>query len=256
MCRNADKKNGRPVPDNPSGDWCTALGKNPNNWDKDCLLRPEGVADPSQQVDLFVKALTDLCSDQTLSQQKLHAVEDAAQHEELKDWYIRHGKMSGNFRSSIPKSQLPKVPPNGSKEISDELLKQVLERDGYRCMYCGCRLIAREVWESLETLSSSHGRHLIKKLNQRQGVTDEEVTGLIFATWPFADHVLAFSRGGCTNLDNLVASCFACNYGKDNFTCDELGIANPLSNPKAQIIHSDGSAWSGLIEFIEQLDSF
>ena len=253
MCRQA--VNGRPA-DNPDGNWCTALGLDPSKWDKDCLLRPKGAADPSQQVDLFVEALTDFCSDHTLSQQKLQVLEDAAQHAELKDWYIRHGNKSGNFRSSIPKSQLPKVPPNGSKELSDELLKQVLERDGYRCQYCGCRLIEREVWKSLETLSSSHGRHLIKKLNQRQGVTDEEVTGLIFATWPFADHVLAFSRGGCTNLDNLVASCFACNYGKDNFTCDELGIANPLSNPKAQIINSDGSAWSGLIEFIEQLDSF
>lgn len=255
MCRPADRRNGRLFPDNPDGHWCTALGLDPSKWDKDCLLRPTGAADPSKQVDLFVEALTDFCSDHTLSQQKLQVLEDAAQHAELKDWYIRHGNKSGNFRSSIAKAQIPKSTPGDNIRISSQILNDVLEKNHYRCQYCGCRLIAREVWESLETLSSSHGRHLIKKLNQRQGVTDEEVTGLIFATWPFADHVLARRRGGCTTLKNLVASCFACNYGKDNFTCDELGIANPLSNPKAQIINSDGSAWSGLIEFIEQLDS-
>jgi hypothetical protein len=86
-------------------------------------------------------------------------------------------------------------------------------------------------------------------------MTDEEVTGLIFATWPFADHVLARKRGGPTNEENLVASCFACNYGKANFTCEELGIRNPLSYRKGTIINSDGSTWDGLKKFIGQLKS-
>lgn len=250
MCRQADKEKGRPA-DNPAGDWCTALGQDQSKWDRDCLLRPRGDADPSKQIDRFVEALKDLCSDKTLVKQKLYDLENAAQHEKFKDWYIRHGKMSGNFRSPIKKSQIPRVPPNDNNEISDELLNAVLKRDNYCCQYCGCRLIVRDVWEHLETLSSLHGRSLIKKLNQKKKVKDEQVAGLIFATWPFADHVLAHKRGGYTNPENLVASCFACNYGKDDFTCGELGITNPLSREKKlQVDNSDDSPWCGLKEFI------
>jgi len=242
--------------DNPAGNWCTALGEDEKKWDNECLLRPEVGADPSTQVDSFAQALEDLCSDKTLSPSKLHRLEEVAQHDKFRDWYIIHGKISGNFRSSLKKTKIPKVSPSGSNNIHDELLNEVLERDGYYCQYCGCRLIVREVWKNLEKLSLLHGRSLIKTLKQRQGVKDIDVPGLIFATWPFADHVVAYKRGGHTNEENLVASCFACNYGKDNFTCEELGITDPRDKAKGTIINSDGYTWNGLKRFIEPLDIF
>ena len=65
--------------------------------------------------------------------------------------------------------------------------------------------------------------------------------GIIHATWPVADHVVPWNMGGATNLSNLVTSCGACNYGKDGFTCKQLGITDPLQRPPI----SDG--WDGLV---------
>ncbi len=52
---------------------------------------------------------------------------------------------------------------------------QVLERDGFRCRYCGANGTAEQL---------------------------------------HVDHILPVSRGGSDDLDNLVASCHACNLGK------------------------------------------
>lgn len=247
MCRKSDIS---------AGSLCTALDSDKRKWDKDCLLRPKGDADPNKQIDKFVTALEGLCAEAVLSTSKLHSLEEAAAHDKFKEWYIKHGKMSGNFRTSVNKSKIPSFPPVDKNKISRDLLNTILKRDNYRCQYCGCRLIVREVWEYLEKLSSSHGRNLIKKLNQRQGVKDIDVSGLVFATWPFLDHVIPHKRRGSTTAENLVAACFACNYGKDNYTCEELGIFNPLNNKKMAIVYADSSQWRGLENYRTQLETF
>jgi len=57
---------------------------------------------------------------------------------------------------------------------------------------------------------------------------------------PVADHVEPWSRGGATDLNNLVTSCWPCNFGKMEYTVEELGITDPRSRPSV----SDG--WYGL----------
>ena len=42
------------------------------------------------------------------------------------------------------------------------------------------------------------------------------------------DHVMPWSLGGRTDESNLVTSCWSCNYGKANFTVEQIGISNPL----------------------------
>lgn len=59
--------------------------------------------------------------------------------------------------------------------ISKKRRFQVLERDGFRCRYCG-------------TSGSAGELHV--------------------------DHVMPVSRGGSDDMNNLVASCHACNLGK------------------------------------------
>jgi 5-methylcytosine-specific restriction endonuclease McrA len=41
------------------------------------------------------------------------------------------------------------------------------------------------------------------------------------------DHVIPWSLGGRTDESNLVSSCWSCNYGKANFTVEQIGIRNP-----------------------------
>jgi 5-methylcytosine-specific restriction endonuclease McrA len=42
------------------------------------------------------------------------------------------------------------------------------------------------------------------------------------------DHVVPLSLGGRTNESNLVTCCWSCNYGKANYTVEQIGIDNPL----------------------------
>ena len=55
------------------------------------------------------------------------------------------------------------------------------------------------------------------------------------------------SLGGRTEVENLVTSCYSCNFGKDEYKLDQLKIENPfLRHPK-----DDG--WRGLTEFLPVL---
>lgn len=252
MCRKTKK-------DNPFGDWCTALGQDKRFWDKDCLLRPIGNDDPSAQVEKFIVKLKDMCADSTLDSNKLEDVELTAQHEQFKKWYIMHGKMSGNFRAHGISAKIRKpISLIDSGKINDKLFNTILERDCYRCQYCGCLLIIRDIWKNLARLSLSFGNGHIVILNQAKRVKDEDVSGLVFATWPYVDHVLAHKRGGATVRENLVAACFACNFGKNNFTCEELGIKNPLeeSSKKGELVLNDNSKWDGLKSYLSKLEIF
>jgi len=93
-------------------------------------------------------------------------------------------------------------------------------------------------------------KEFIKKLNSNEfikGPTNLTTHGLVHATWPVADHVYPWILGGATNPSNLVASCASCNYGKANYTIEQLGIQNPL-NFDPVLDH-----WDGLSSFLEEI---
>ncbi|MEL0166487.1 MAG: HNH endonuclease [Pseudomonadaceae bacterium] len=58
--------------------------------------------------------------------------------------------------------------------------------------------------------------------------------------WAQYDHVVPHSHGGANDLDNLVVTCAACNFGKMEYTLDELGLIDPRTIPPIQ------SSWDGL----------
>jgi 5-methylcytosine-specific restriction endonuclease McrA len=70
--------------------------------------------------------------------------------------------------------------------------RNVYQRDGYRCQYCGDKKPAREL---------------------------------------SYDHVVPRSAGGRTTWDNIVSACKSCNARKDDQTCDEAGMW-PLTVPR------------------------
>jgi len=144
-----------------------------------------------------------------------------------------------NYICNIPKPQLI------DEELRDKLRSprkyqnKVFERDGYKCRYCGIRLISQEFIKLF-----------IKNLDSpifQKGATNLSVHGIIINTWPVADHVFPWNMGGQTNLENLVSSCGSCNYGKDGYTCEQLGIEDPLL--RKPILDK----WDGLLSRINEL---
>ena len=124
---------------------------------------------------------------------------------------------------------------NGSPKVSPPLLKQVLERDNWRCRYCGCPVVG---WKAME--------RLLQFVAVRWTACYGDHAAFYFMK-AVADHVQPHSWGGLTIKDNLVAACTLCNYMRNSRLLEELGIISPLER---DAYPADG--WDGL-EFVMAL---
>jgi hypothetical protein len=73
--------------------------------------------------------------------------------------------------------------------------------------------------------------------------------GLTLGLRGVADYVEPDASGGETSLENLVTSCYSCNFGKAGYTLEQLGIENPRLRPPVK------DDWRGLTEFLPSLKS-
>ncbi len=210
---------------------CSELGADPAKWDKDCPLRPPEWL--NGEITKFVQALEQFIAG---NQENCISILSTIRNHEITDWYIEHGQMSGKHRKNllgIPKPELISEDLRDPLRAPKKYQNEVFTRDNYHCRYCGAKLISQKLMKSfIKAFDSEHFK---------KGPTNLATHGVIHAAWPVADHVEPWNIGGRTNLENLVASCGACNYGKDGYTCEQMGITNPFSRQPIQ----DG--WDGLV---------
>lgn len=109
------------------------------------------------------------------------------------DWnYGRAAQWCGRCWLAIPyrRQRLRAVPNAGAKSIR----QQVIERDGYRCRYCGTDVFP-----------------------DRSQTDNARLT---------LDHVIPVFHHGLSTVENLVVACVACNSRKGNLTLDDwLAVA-------------------------------
>lgn len=128
--------------------------------------------------------------------------------------------------------EVPKHLRDSDRNIAPAIRSAVLQRDGYRCRYCGIPVVHAD----------------IRKLAHRlyPGVVPWEPYDVTkqhsgFAClWLQFDHVVPHSHGGRSSLDNVVISCALCNFGKDKYTLLQLNLADPRLTPPVP------SKWDGL----------
>ncbi len=103
--------------------------------------------------------------------------------------------------------------------------RAVLDRDGYRCRYCGIPVVDAEIRKIAHGLyPESVPWHYNDVRRQHAGFA---------VMWLQYDHVKPWSHGGRTNEENLVVSCALCNFAKFDNTLAQLGLADPRSrDPK------------------------
>ena len=109
--------------------------------------------------------------------------------------------------------------------------KQLLMRDGHHCRFCGIPLIRKEV------------REQIRKLFPQVQIWGDKITechAAFQAMWLQYDHVLPHSRGGKSELENMLITCAPCNYARMSFTLEEVGLADPRTREPIR------STWEGL----------
>lgn len=143
--------------------------------------------------------------------------------------------MAGMVRDAYFKRVVPAVPTAQRDQLRSpqRFAKAVFARDGYRCRYCGVRLVPAEVLKAFGRAVGSDTFATAGTNLQRHGVA--------LAFRAIADHVTPWTRGGRTDMENLVSACWSCNYGKADFTVDQIGLEDPRTRP---VDTSDG--WDGL----------
>jgi len=214
---------------------CTELGEQPERWSKASPLPP-----PIWFADELAK-FTEVIriagrGDVMRSRAQLKQVRG----EEMRKWYLDHGQNSGVFRNRRygVTAKIIAMGQRGSPPSS--MLVATYLRDHYRCRYCGLRLFPTEVLRAYELVVGTDTFAATAK-NASHGAA------LVFrATY---DHVVPLNCGGQHSLDNLVTSCYSCNFGKGGYTLEQLG----LNDPRFQQLVPD--TWDGLVSLLPSLRS-
>lgn len=115
---------------------------------------------------------------------------------------------------------------------SDKAL--IHQRDGYNCRFCGMPVIRRETRTRIRALYPN-------ALNW--GSKEAEQHAAFQAMWAQYDHVVPHAKGGTNDLQNLVLTCAACNFGRAGYTLEEVAVSDPRLRPPVR------STWDGLERF-------
>jgi 5-methylcytosine-specific restriction endonuclease McrA len=119
----------------------------------------------------------------------------------------------------------------GPRMPTARIKRQVLARDGYRCRFCGSRVIVNEARKAFVAVLPTVARWGNRNVECHYGLA------ILRAS---IDHVVPFQRGGSSDVDNLVTTCNPCQYGRVNWLLDEEELEDPRRYPP--IIDS----WDGL----------
>lgn len=131
------------------------------------------------------------------------------------------GKGSEYVQYRLVEGALPIIDKSMRVEVRMPTLAEKIalhHRDGFNCRFCGIPVIRKEVRVYLHKLypeAIPWGRKNIVQHSAFQ------------ALWAQYDHILPHARGGGNHLDNMVVTCAACNFGRMDFTLEEVGLQDP-----------------------------
>lgn len=96
--------------------------------------------------------------------------------------------------------------------------RRVFARDGWRCRFCGCRVVSKEIRREIVWRLPSAGQRWGERLECHNGFDTLNAS---------LDHILPHSRGGDNSNENLVTACQLCQFGRGGCTLEEVGFADP-----------------------------
>ena len=124
---------------------------------------------------------------------------------------------------------------NRRRKASWQQERELIARDDHRCRFCGIPLIDKNIRAAMRVYYPDE---------LPWGGTDDSCHAAFLCMWVQYDHVLPHSRGGRTDLDNLVITCGPCNCGRGEWALEEAGLIDPGARPVEQ------TSWDGLGRFI------
>ncbi len=114
------------------------------------------------------------------------------------------------------------------------VLRQLIEREGFHCRFCGIPVIRAEVRKRIRAAYPEALRWGDRNVEQHAGFQ---------ALWLTYDHVVPPARGGTNDPENVVVACQPCNCGRTNLTLEEARLLDPLEREPVR------SEWDGLERF-------
>ena len=146
---------------------------------------------------------------------------------------LRHFEQAEKSVARFPRSRklLPKEQRAARRNPSANNILSLFERDGWRCRFCGIRVIEGSV-----------RKVLCKELPEvvRWGSKNAELHAGIFAHMGSHDHVLPWSHGGSNDKENLVVACWTCQFARGEWLLEDIRVADPRSRAPLQ------DDWDGL----------
>ena len=117
-------------------------------------------------------------------------------------------------QGALSQSLGPRMPTGANAEV-------IFGRDGFRCRYCGCRVVRPGVRSLLTALFPD----VVQWPGGKGG--DQLKHAAFYALNGVLDHVAPYARGGSSSIENIVTACWPCNFGKEDHTIEELRLSDP-----------------------------
>lgn len=134
--------------------------------------------------------------------------------------------------------QPPSQPGVGPRREGKALERAIVDRDGHWCRFCGIGVVKREVRKEMR---SAYPDAL------RWGPANRDMHAGFQALTACFDHLLPYSRGGETSLDNMVLCCWPCNSGRASLTLAEVDLLDPRDRSPQPA--PGWERWDGLSRF-------
>ena len=131
-----------------------------------------------------------------------------------------------------PLPRMPKERRDGKRDPSPAQKREVIGRWGHNCAFCGVPVIRADVrrW-AVQVYPDAVTWAANQALRNHAAFR---------CLWLQYDHVVPHSRGGRTEIDNLIVACALCNNGRGERTLDEVGLLDPRDHPIVR------TSWDGL----------
>lgn len=220
----------------------SVLTEDLSKWSRECIL-----AYPThfeRSIDLLLeaaKAASRGKSGRHEAQSAIGQMDD----QEMRDWFDKYAQNAGTVRLEILGRTPSELAGRGSiKRPTKKTETEIIRRDGFHCRYCGVRIVPNDQMKKLQDVV---GYETLPNRSLARGRTrNTDVHGVWLLTRATVDHVDPVA-GGSTDVnrpENLVASCWPCNYAKWKYTIDDLELDCPSTRP------SKKSDWLGLTDFL------
>ena len=159
-------------------------------------------------------------------------------------WYDEIAQHVGDVRYQLLNTEQPyrkKALSNKKRDMGETRVRRIAERDGYRCGYCGIRVVEPAVLRKVQMLL---GRDVFPSKTKEKSSSNLDYHGIWITMAITLDHIEPFAINADDSDNNLVTCCWGCNFGKFDYTLQELGLLSPALG------RGDTVGWRGLRDLI------